>query len=392
MSMESIGSDTEAKPATNELQPASSSEVPEAKPAANGSSRLLVQLSFAASLLTLGVLATTAGISFTIIPTLLDSRPAAPRTMWALTLLGFGAMTAAAWWLVGIIRRLPDPEQRPEPDRSQALYGRYLVGVGFALLLDALINVVVFAAIAWTIHTLRSVGPVAGEPSPLAGDTFDGNEAAEMALSAGSEFAPWAAALFGKTADDAAIIGMLLVLSTLVALLGALFFFANALWARMQEAERDPFDRAIFWAGLWFRLGEAVVFNLVFFLLFRLYAPEQYLILPLLSLLVGMFLKSGEQLISGLANRLFAALSQLLPIEKGAGGARKIFELPLKNLPSDPIKREQAMKLIEKAVTNLRGTEQTVVDPVREQLRVMYDCDRITPEEIHQAVRLLGFD
>ena len=80
------------------------------------------------------------------------------------------------------------------------------------------------------------------------------------------------------------------------------------------SVKEEPFSQARFWAGLWFRIGEAILFALIFFLIAK--APNLKSIsgaaLLLASLIVGMFVKSGETLIAGIADRVFNAVQALV--------------------------------------------------------------------------------
>jgi hypothetical protein len=76
----------------------------------------------------------------------------------------------------------------------------------------------------------------------------------------------------------------------------------------------EPFDASRFWAGLWYRLGEAIVFALVLFLLgYANYANGlRGATLLLVALLIGMFVKTGETLIAGLTRKVFAAVESFV--------------------------------------------------------------------------------
>ena len=293
---------------------------------------------------------------------------------------------------------MPAADDLPEPEKSSVLFGRHLVGIGFALLADALVNVVVVATLAWKLPGVLAAhafthGEAQPGPANLYGDAFDANETGTplMTVVSTADAGDVLARLFGRTQAESFVVVVLLVMSTLVTLLGALFFFATSMWSKMQNAEREPFDRSIFWAGLWFRVGEAVVFNLVFFFLLRVYAPDQYLLLPLVALLVGMFLKSGEQLVSGLANRVFAAFAAMLPVDKPPVIAGKLYQCALGGIPGADPQRKDALASILDAVTSLRGVDRAVIDAQALVLRVRYDPDRTTVEDIKQTVQLLGY-
>lgn len=288
---------------------------------------------------------------------------------------------------------LSEADELPEPERSSTLFGRHLVGIGFALLTGALVNVVVVAILTCRMSDIQEGLAHADSKSSthLWGDTFDAAQADGIVTRLNtSEAGVVLARLFGRSETESFVVVMLLVVSTLVALLGALFFFATSMWTKMQNADREPFDRSLFWAGLWFRIGEAVVFSLVFSFMLRLYAPDQYLLLPLASLLVGMFLKSGEQLVSGLANRFFAAFAALLPIDKAPTVTIRMFQSLINGLPETGETRQRAIGTILDAITALRGVDRAAIDTTL-MLRVRYDPDKTTVEDIKQTVQMLGY-
>jgi hypothetical protein len=108
---------------------------------------------------------------------------------------------------------------------------------------------------------------------------------------------------------------VLLFSSLLMALLGALFYVTNSLQEKRRKGMED-FDWSIFWSGLWYRLGEAVLFTIVFFVAIRRFAPEgsdEWL--PILALFLGMSVTAGERLVFGLARRVFLAVGALLPLD-----------------------------------------------------------------------------
>ncbi|MBI9083025.1 MAG: hypothetical protein JEZ11_05460 [Desulfobacterales bacterium] len=126
--------------------------------------------------------------------------------------------------------------------------------------------------------------------------------------------------------------GHLLLVSMLMAILGSLFFTANTLIAARNEGKSD-FSRAKFWSGLWFRMGESVLFVLVFFLLGCSSKSNYNAFInwfPALSLFLGMFVKSGERVVFGLAERLFEMTRGLLPAT--APSAQALAPGPPRNL------------------------------------------------------------
>lgn len=323
---------------------------------------------------------------------------AAPSDTATYLLLALSAalLIFGAWFLRVGTRYLRDPDTLKEPERSEVLYGRHLVGIGFALLADALLNVVVVAVLIRRISSLQSSGHFqrAGrQGSDLHGDEFNAaNVHGVIEKIAPSEAGEVLMRLFGRDPAECFLVGILLIMSTLVTLLGALFFFATAMWNKMQNAERENFDSSIFWAGLWFRVGEAVVFNLVFFFLLRVYAPDSYLLLPLVSLLVGMFLKSGEQLVSSLAQRVFAAFSALLPVEAAPRVAADVYQAVLTQVPPEPEARGRLLNALTDALIAMRGVESARIDPQFLLLRVRFDAQKVALKDIRHTVQLLGCD
>lgn len=117
--------------------------------------------------------------------------------------------------------------------------------------------------------------------------------------------------------------GIILLASVGLAALGSLFFTADALREK-RDANDEDFSVRAFWGGLWFRMGESILFALVLFLLLAgnqsngsSDSYDRYFgLFPLIALLMGMFVKSGERLIFGIAHRLFAAVEALVPATK----------------------------------------------------------------------------
>jgi hypothetical protein len=331
-------------------------------------------LTNSAVLLALATLAIGVAASFGVVPMGLHASPIDWRLSSAFALVG---VVMLAW----VVRTFPEQvalleaqaEKEQEPKRSTTLYGIYLVGIGFALLLQAVTCSIVFAGVAWSVGQGRSAGQ-AVEPlgAAVANDGFAG--------------------LFGGNAGEAYFVVGLFALSSLVATLGALFFFATALWKKMSEPEREPFDRRLFWGGLWFRLGEAILFNLVFFLVLRYYAPARYLLLPLVSLLVGMFLKSGETLVSGIAERVFASIQALVPANLSDSKVMKLlaFKVGGFNPIDTPDMMQQRVEELIAALKGLAGINQVEGDAKTFSVRVEYNASQVTVEDIQRKVELKG--
>ncbi|MEO0479657.1 MAG: hypothetical protein AAF196_09275 [Planctomycetota bacterium] len=97
--------------------------------------------------------------------------------------------------------------------------------------------------------------------------------------------------------------------------------------------EPEHFVVAHFWSGLWYRVAQAEVYTIVLFLAIwggaagavgeenRIKAQSGLLALPLLALFVGLFIRAAEELIAGLAERLFAMVRALLPRSEAGGDA-----------------------------------------------------------------------
>jgi hypothetical protein len=80
------------------------------------------------------------------------------------------------------------------------------------------------------------------------------------------------------------------------------------------ESPTEDFDSHAFWSGAFFRIGEAVLFTLVFFWLIWSSEGTEYVIwLPVLALFVGMFVKTGETIIFNLGMRILYATNAFLP-------------------------------------------------------------------------------
>ena len=211
-----------------------------------------------------------------------------PAILWGAGLSGAGALLAMVDF--GYLR----PLENDDCEGLLAGYNRALMGLGFALVLLGILNFVALAGFA-------SVG----ELHLILNDTTQNpslNNVRDM---------------------------MRMLLIPGFAALGSLFFVAGALrrkreilrreLARLEARNGRPagrYDSAQFWGGLWYRMGEAVLFALVFFLTVRSgyinfdYANRVWVLL--VALLVGMFVKPAEQLINGLALRLFEGIKAML--------------------------------------------------------------------------------
>lgn len=219
----------------------------------------------------------------------LAAGPETLRVVGAILLLSAGAIAGA----IGV-RLLDSPEETAEPaERANRLYQRYLVGVGYALLLVALVNVVAFAGFAYS------------KILPLVFPLGSGLTAESAAGAAKTRLTPLATAL-------------VIFVTLSMSVLGALFFIANSL--REHRDQMHEFDAAKFWGDLWYRLGEAILFSVVFLLAIRRFYPndEGFFWMPIFALFLGMFVQTGERLVFGLAKRVFAAAQSLVPLESDA--------------------------------------------------------------------------
>lgn len=315
-----------------------------------------------------GLILAAAVFSYQVLPDLITGTM--PPIGWPIGMFAVAALfvIAGLLMLLRVIRQVRedvagDPSLQVEPNRSSRLYGEVLVGVGAALLIDAVVCSIILSGIMRAGHLLQppvsassqsvAVGsstdvagaglgpdqesalspPVAGQaPAPIAqpGVENPGPVPGSALVPAPAVTPPWTIrGLFGRDVQESTLLCAVLLLGALLAILGALFFFSTALWEKMERLQTaaiaaapsgsagvgavDPFNDRMFWAGLWFRIGEAVTFSLVLFLVVRQFAEAHLLLLPLLALLIGMFLKAGERLITGIAQRIFAAFEQLVP-------------------------------------------------------------------------------
>ncbi|MCA9291327.1 MAG: hypothetical protein KDA25_09365 [Phycisphaerales bacterium] len=345
----------------------------------------LHRLGVLGGLLSLGAFSAAVAIGFGMMPLLLGVPPMAWPFTLALSLGAVGFIGIALVRLRGTLAGLTDPDTLEEPRRSDVLYGHSLVGIGATMLIIAVASTIIVASLAWTTGRLTTVS----DDGRLVGDEFDAGAADVLRDLATDLPVTRLGVLFGETPAESRFVAALFVLSTFVALLGALFYFANSLWTKLTEAEREPFDRSIFWAGLWFRLGEAVIFNVVLFLMFRYWWPERYLVLPLMSLLIGMYLKAGEKLVAGSATRLFAAFAALVPTTIPAGEQLKMVELDLDGAIVDGALTESGRALVE-GLGQIKGVSRVVPDLGSGIMRVEFDASTVNGSRIAHEVRLHG--
>jgi hypothetical protein len=324
---------------------------------------------FLTAMILLGGTLAFGGLPRTINATPLDSWYVWRMSVLAVALLGVAA--AIMGWAGA--NKIDVPVRLSEAERSTRLYGAHLVGVGYVLVIGAILVSLMFSSIAWSVSQKPLDTGATQELQKVFTDStgFDG--------------------LFGSTLNEAVFIFAMFVWSTLLAVLGSLMFFANSLWAKVKDPSRPPFDARLFWAGLWFRIGEALVFNLVFFLVFRYNMPSQYLLLPLVSLLVGIFLKSGETLVSGIAERIFAALKALVPTNLDARKAIKLASVSIAEEASLSIEeRAKRLAATVSALQKAAGVVQARADATAGTLNVEYDASVIAVGDITRQIAFQG--
>ena len=188
-----------------------------------------------------------------------------------------------------------------QPFGSVANFNQALVVIGYALVIMAVLNFVALAGFASQGKLDGVLGVAATAPT----DSPDSSTSA-IPLTASNKYYT-----------------LRLILMPGFAVLGSMFFVAGALRRKRDMLEKanptgtPDFDSAKLWAGLWYRLGEAVLFALVIFLLFRaeiIFSDQAFseTWLLVLALLLGMFVKPAELLINGLAVRLLNGVNGML--------------------------------------------------------------------------------
>ncbi|MDP7018727.1 MAG: hypothetical protein QGG36_23205 [Pirellulaceae bacterium] len=198
------------------------------------------------------------------------------------------------------------PNAVSDHDRT---YAWALVGVSFVLFLDAVLMMTCMAGFSYHGHLDRvlatDVQPIVAAPAPGA---------------------PAVADDAGTSADDdnGAVISARLVLSMGMAVLGALFFVAKSL--RTSWEQGVTFHLGRFWSGIWFRLGQAIVYTACLHLLLRMQAKVPHSYIVIMALVVGMFVKIAERTFFGVSQRLFAMIDYLIPLT----------DLPAAPTPVDP--------------------------------------------------------
>ncbi len=116
-------------------------------------------------------------------------------------------------------------------------------------------------------------------------------------------------------------------MSCALALVGALFFIAYRL-ATIRDGEivAEPFSLGDFWGGVFVRCAKAILLVFALFLILigtsgsndsaTKWGLFPLAMLPAIGQLGGMLIKSFEQVVFGLADRLFKVVGVLLPTDR----------------------------------------------------------------------------
>lgn len=192
----------------------------------------------------------------------------------------------------------PEGVKTPREAKAQRrqLFNHHLALIGYGLVLGALVTLVTLAG----LHKRGQFIPVLYGPEPGIESSTSGPEATRLLLSMN------------------------------MAAVGALFFTATQL-RKVRDDQRkqtEPFDYSQFWSSLAYRVGEALLFTAVVYLAIWYFGsdatkppadkshPPGELAMPLLGLLLGMFVVSGERLVCGIARRVLDAASALIPVRE----------------------------------------------------------------------------
>ncbi|MFW5652857.1 MAG: hypothetical protein ACOC0P_02325 [Planctomycetota bacterium] len=343
-----------------------------------------------------GIILAAAVFAHDLLPDLLAGR----RIGWLVPGILFGVagglVIVGILMLLAVIRRIHaelnnDAALCTEPDRSMRLYGEVLVGLGAALLIGAIASATVLSGIVRAGHRLQPPPDAVAAPPALS----------ILGTDAPPEMWDQVGRLFGRDPYESMLLCSLLLLSVLLAILGALFFFSTAMWEKMAQLQKErtvspnsdveQFSERMFWAGLWFRLGEAVTFSLVLFLIVRQFIGISLLWLPLLALLIGMFLKAGERLITGIAMRLFAAFEQLVPMrmQRDESPTLLVYQADELIAADSEVPTEKGAEVV-RTLQEIAGVERVRVDGGDRSLRILYMASKTGPSRIERELNFYG--
>lgn len=126
------------------------------------------------------------------------------------------------------------------------------------------------------------------------------------------------------------------------------------------------------------------------FLIMRSYAPEQSKFMPLVSLLIGMFLKSGEVMINGIAARVFAAFQALIPTSMPASTASNLYTFVVTGLPPAPADRAVKFKALIDGLEAIKGVQRINTDAAIAEVRCDFDPQHCSKARIRQEVEFHG--
>lgn len=185
-------------------------------------------------------------------------------------------------------------------------------GMGLFLLLFGLTLSISITGLIYNHYAFSHQPPAAVVLQPGAGDSGDGDGAGSRR---GVEASGQGTAEVSKRQPPRS--RWIYFLTTVaLAMLGAVFHCCSSLRAVMRHKPYE-FDAGILWSGLFFRVGQAVIFSMVIFL--ALWSHQDRVsnwiaLMPLLGLLIGMFVDSGEILVRQFAQRFFLGVKTMLGI------------------------------------------------------------------------------
>ena len=116
-----------------------------------------------------------------------------------------------------------------------------------------------------------------------------------------------------------------ILIMAFLAIFGSLLYIYQRIHEKRQAAN-EPFHRDLFFGGLWFRMGQAVLYTILLFLVMRseLGAPTGFTesMMPLLALLIGMYVKTAETVFRAFGLRVLQVLQVLVPPVPTSNGRR----------------------------------------------------------------------